>query len=196
MTSAMAMAAENFDRRIVERVGEDRVFERDHVLPVDGFEILVGALFAIEELHHAHAADMFLRKGVDARDGGTHAAIGLAHMFAEHARDEQDEGQHGEGDQRQPPVHPQHDEDNSGEHEDILKDGKDAGGEHLVERVHVAGEPRDQASHGIRVEETDVHALHVAEDLAAQVEHDLLPGPLHQVGLHKFQQNANTSEAR
>ena len=32
-----------------------------------------------------------------------------------------------------------------------------------------------------------VHALQVAEDLAAQIEHDLLAGPLHQVGLEELQ---------
>ncbi len=59
-------------------------------------KVLIRALFPIEELHHAHAADMLLRVGVDAGDGGAHAAVGLAHMLAEHARDQQDEGQDGE----------------------------------------------------------------------------------------------------
>jgi hypothetical protein len=40
----------------------------------------------------------------------------------------------------------------------------------------------------MRVEEAHVHALHVAEDVAAQVEHDLLAGPLHQVGLDEFEE--------
>ncbi len=44
---------EQLDRRVVERVGEDRVLERDHVQAVDGLKVLVGALFAIEELHDA-----------------------------------------------------------------------------------------------------------------------------------------------
>ena len=44
---------QEFDRGVVERVGKDRVFERDHVQAVDCFKVLVGALFAIEELHHA-----------------------------------------------------------------------------------------------------------------------------------------------
>jgi hypothetical protein len=44
MTSAMATEESNLDRRIVERVGEDGVFEGDHVQPVDVFKVLVGAL--------------------------------------------------------------------------------------------------------------------------------------------------------
>ena len=154
------------------------------------FKILVGALLAVEQLHHAHAADMLLRVGVDAGDGGANAAVGLAHVFAENPRDDQDEGQHGERDQRQPPVHPQHDEDDSREHENIFKNGEHAGGEHFVQCVYVAGKSRDQAAHGLRVEKADMHALEVPEDLAAHVEHDLLPGPLHQVGLDKLQQIA------
>jgi hypothetical protein len=38
------------------------------------------------------------------------------------------------------------------------------------------------------VEEADVHALHVAEDVAAQVKHDLLAGPLHQVSLNELKE--------
>src|SRR6516165_7328257 len=40
----------------------------------------------------------------------------------------------------------------------------------------------------MRIEEADVHALHVPEDVPAQVEHDLLARPLHQVRLHKLKQ--------
>ena len=41
---------------------------------------------------------------------------------------------------------------------------------------------------GVLVKEADVHALHMAEDVAAQVEHDLLAGPLHQVGLNELKE--------
>ena len=79
---------EKIDRRVVERIGEDGVFERDHVLAVDDFEIVERALFAVEQLHHGHAADVFLGEAVDARDGGAHAPIALAHRVAEQAGDE------------------------------------------------------------------------------------------------------------
>ena len=100
--------------------------------------------------------------------------------------DEQDEREDGEGQQGEPPAHAQHDEDDAGENEDVLEDGEDAGGEHLVEGVDVGGEPRDQPADGIAIEEGEVHALQVAEDLAAQVEHDFLAGPLHQPGLERL----------
>ena len=99
-------------------------------------------------------------------------------------------GSTAKGDQRQPPVHAQHDGDNQNQNENVLEDGKDARGKHLVQRVHIAGQPGHQAPHRIAVKEADVHPLDVAEDLAAHVEHDLLSGPLHQVGLHELQQVA------
>ena len=74
------------------------------------------------------------------------------------------------------------------EGEEVVDDGQDAAGEHLVDGVDVGGEAGDQAADGVRVEEADVHALHVAEDVAAQIEHDLLAGPLHQVGLNEFEE--------
>ncbi len=111
-------------------------------------------------------------------------------MLAKDAGDSEDQGQHGKRDQGQPPVHAQHDDHDEEENEHILKNGEDPGGEHLVQCVYVAGEPGDQAPYRIAVEKAYVHALDVAEDLAAHVEHDFLSGPLHQVGLHKLEQVA------
>ncbi len=100
----------------------------------------------------------------------------------------EDERKDGEGEQRQPPVDVEHDDGHDGEGEEVVDDGEDAGGEHLVDGVDVGGEAGDQAADGVGVEEADVHALHVAEDVAAQVEHDFLAGPLHQVGLDEFEE--------
>ena len=102
---------------------------------------------------------------------------------------------HRERQQRKQPTHAQHDDDDEGEGEDVLEDGEDAGGEHLVEGVDVGGDASDQATHWIAVEEADVHALDVAEDLAAQIEHDLLSGPLHQVGLNEFETEGEQQRA-
>ena len=70
-----------------------------------------------------------------------------------------------------------------------------AGGEHLVQRVDVGGDARDQAADGVLVEEGDVQALQVAEDLAAQIEHDFLAGPLHEVGLQELEQEAEDQQS-
>ena len=111
-------------------------------------------------------------------------------MLAEDRGDDIDERQHGKGDQRQLPAHVEHDGDDAGEHEYIFENGYHAGGEHLVERIHIGGDARDQPADRIAVEEGHVHVLQVAIDLAAQIEHYLLARPLHQVGLREFKDKA------
>ena len=56
--------------------------------------------------------------------------------------------------------------------------------------------PRHQPPTGLRSKNADMHPLDVPEDLAAQVEHDLLPGPLHQVGLQKLQRKRQQQRAK
>src|SRR5208283_3170546 len=126
-------------------------------------------------------------EGIDARNRGANAAVGIAHLVAEDLGRIDDQRKHGKGHQRQLPVHVHHDGEDEGEDEDVLEDRDHAGGEHLVECVDVGGNVRDQSSYRILVEEGDVHVLQVAKDLAAQVEHDLLAGPLHQVGLDELE---------
>ncbi len=114
---------------------------------------------------------------------------------AEDAGDVENGGDDREGEQRERPAHPQHDDDDEGEDEDVFEDGEHARGEHLVERVDVGGDAGDQPADGVAVEEGGRHALQMAEDLAAQVEHDLLAGPLHQVGLEELQHEGNEQRA-
>ncbi len=90
----------------------------------------------------------------------------------------------------------EHDDGHDGEVEKVVDDGQHAGGKHFVDGVHVGGEAGDQAADGMGVKEADVHALHVAEDVAAQIEHDLLAGPLHQVGLNEFERDRRRAARR
>ncbi len=179
---------EELDGGVVEGVGEDGVFEGVHVLPVDGGEVVVGARFAVEELDDAHAGDVLLHVGVDVGDGGADAAVGVADVAAEDAGDVEDGGNDGEGEEGERPAHAEHDEDDEEEDEDVFKDGKDAGGEHLVDGVDVGGDAGDEAADGVAVEEGGLHALDVGKDFAAHVEHDFLAGPLHEVGLEELEQ--------
>ncbi len=55
------------------------------------------------------------------------------------------------------------------------------------------GDAGDQAADGILVVEPDVHALQVAEDLAAQIEHHLLPRPLHEISLQNSSRKLKSS---
>ena len=189
-------AGKDFHHRVVERVGHDGVFEGVHVLGVDAVKAAVGALFAVEKLQHHHAGDVLLQIRVDAGNGGADAAVRVAHRLAkDHGRPE-DQRQHGKGDQREPPAHPQHDDDDSGEHEDVFKNRHHAGGKHFVQRVNVRGDAGDQAADGVLVVEPDVHVLQVAEDLAAQIEHHLLAGPLHEIRLRIFQAKADQQQRK
>ncbi len=156
---------QHFDHRVVHGVGHDRVFERVHVGAVDLLEALVRLLLAIEQLQHDDAGHVLLQVGVDPGDGDANAPVAVAHFAAEDRGRVEDERQHGEGDQRQPPAHVQHDDQNAEQHEDVFEDRDHAGGEHLVQRVHVAGDAGDQPPDRIPVEEGDVQALQMAEDL-------------------------------
>ena len=89
----------------------------------------------------------------------------------------------------------QHDGHNAGQHEYIFEDRDHTGCEHLVQCVHIGGNASHQASNWIFVVKTNVHALQVSEDLAAQIEHHLLPGPLHEVGLQELQQETEGQQA-
>src|SRR5580765_1817379 len=187
-------ARKDFHHRVIERVGHDGVFESVHVLGVDLVKAAVGALFAVEKLQHHHAGDVLLQVRVDAGNGGADAAVGVAHRLAEDHRRPEDQGQHGKGDEREPPAHAQHDDQDPGEHEDIFKDRDHAGGEHFIQRVHVRGDARDQAADRVLVIEADVHVLQVAEDLAAEIEHHFLSRPLHQVNLRVFQSKSDQQQ--
>ena len=176
-------------------MSHDGVFVGVHVLRVDGFELLIGALLAVEKLQHHHAGYVLLQVGINAGNGRADSPVRIAHRLAEDQGGPEDQRQHGKGNQRQPPFHPQHDRDDSHQHEDVLEDGDHAGGEHLVQCVNVRGYARDQPPHGVFVIEADVHVLQVAEDLAAQVKHDVLTGPLHEVGLGIFEAEADYQRA-
>ena len=185
---------QDFYHRIVDGVRHDGVFEGIHVGGIDLFELLVGALLAVKKLQHHDAADMLLQISVNAGNGYADAAVAVAHGAAEKRSSHEDQWQSGEGDQRQPPLKVQHQKHDAGQHENIFDDGNHSGGKQLVERVHVGGDAGDQPPDRIAVEEGDVHLLQVAEDLAAQVEHYLLAGPLHVIGLGKFQKEAEAEQ--
>ena len=175
------------NRWIVDGVGQNRVFVRIHMATVDFRETLIRFALAIEELQHHHAADLLLQIGVDSGDGGANAAVRVAHLVAENFGRNHNQRQHPECNQRQLPVHAQHDGDDSQQHKEIFKNGNHARREHFIQSVHVRSDARYQTTHRIFVIESNVHALQVAENLAAQVEHDFLSGPLHEVSLQKFE---------
>ena len=186
---------QDFDYRVIERVSEDSVFERFHVAPIHIGELLEGALLSVEQLQNHHAGDMFLQVGIDTRNGYANSAVGVAHLVAENLRGPEDERQHGEGDQRQLPIHAQHDHQDPDQDKNILENRDHAGGKHFVEGINIRCDAGDQAAHRVLVEEADVHVLQVTENLAAQVEHHLLASPLHEIGLQELQKEGGDEQA-
>ena len=138
---------------------------------------------------------MFLREAVDAGDGGAHAAVALAHVLAEDARDERMNGRTAKASSA------------SGQ---LMRSMMMTMKASTKTSSKIARTPEVNISlrastsevtrvtsraDGVMVEEAEMHALQMAEDLAAQVEHDLLAGPLHQVGLDKFEDVGNQQRA-
>ena len=74
-------------------------------------------------------------------------------------------------------------------------DRHDAGGEQIVQHVHVGRHAGHQASDGVAVVELDVEPLQVPVDLHAQVEHDALAGQLHGVRLHVLARERTEEDA-
>ena len=185
---------QNFNDRIIDGVRHDCVFEGVHVLGIHFGKRVEGLPLAVEELQDHHAADVLLQVGIDAGNRNANPAIGIAHLIAKHLRSERNEGQHCKSNERQFPVDAKHDGQNSSQHKNVLENGNDTRGEHFVQSIHIASYPGDQPSHGVFVVKANVHALQVAENFAAQIEHHHLPGPLHEIGLQVFEQEAERNQ--
>ena len=139
--------------------------------------------FAIEELNHAHAADVFLQKCVDAGDGRAYPAIGVTNSISEDPGAQKKQRHHGKGGQRQFPVHLQHDEDEKHQKKHVVHHGRNARGKQIVQRVHVGGYPRNQAADWAAVVKTYRQPLQVFEDFLAHVVHGVLADLLHDTHL-------------
>ena len=113
-------------------MGHDRVFVGVHVLGVDLFKFLVGALLAVKELQHYHPGDMLLQVRIDAGNSHANAPVGVTDSLAEDHGGPEDQWQNSKGDKRQPPFHAQHDDHDAQQHEYVFKNGHHAGGKHLV----------------------------------------------------------------
>ena len=93
-------------------------------------------------------------------------------------------------------AHAEHDRHDEGQHQHVAQDGHQAGGEEVVQHVHVGGDARHQAAHGVAVVERQVQPLQVLHELLAQVEHGELAGVLHEVGLGELGEEGADEHAR
>ena len=65
-----------------------------------------------------------------------------------------------------PGLSSQHRDDDEAEHQQIAQDHEQAGGEQLVQRIHVGGDAGDQAADGVVVVEGQIQALQVGHHFA------------------------------
>jgi hypothetical protein len=187
--------AENFDGGVKKRKGENRVAPGNHVFAIATAEFSARLLFAIEELHDAHAGDVFLKVGVDAGNSGADAAVGVANVFAEEKGDDEDEGKHGECVEREATIYGKEPAGEDGEKEEIVDHGHDAGGEEIVEGIDVGGDARNQAADRIAIEVGHRQPLDMAEDRGAHVVHRLLADALHDANLDILREEVEEQHA-
>src|SRR5258708_777665 len=175
--------AEKFDGRIEKSVSENRVAPGEHIVAIALLEFVHGFAFAIEELDHAHAGNVFLKKSVDAGNGLADAAIRVADEFAKNHGDDQDAGKHRKRIEGKTAVDLEEQAGHDHEEKEVVNHGNDAGREEIVEGIDVRGDARDEPAYRIAIEVAHRQALHMAEYFAAHVVHGLLADALHDTNL-------------
>ena len=95
---------------------------RVQVVPVERREPPRGVLLAPEELDDPHPAEPLLQKCVEPGQAHPDIAEGLAHPAAEDPRREPHQRDHGEGDQREPPVEGEHHRHDRDQREGVAED--------------------------------------------------------------------------
>ncbi len=102
---------------------------------------------------------------------------GVAAQTAKPEGDDEHDRKGGTEQQGQTPVHPVENGENTQEADAIVKERDDDRGEHFIHVLDVVGEARDQSSHRMRVEESEIQAQHVSEEVLTNGVHDVLSGP-------------------
>ena len=177
------------------RVGEDGAEEGLEVVLVDGLELLGAARLLGVDLDQAHAGDLLLEEGVDGRVAPLGLAEGITRPAPEDLCGHQEEGQNAQGHQGHARVGPEHPGHDGQQGQGVPHDGHEARGEHLVEVLDIAGDPRHEAAHGIAVEEVRAAPHQVGEELHPEVEHGPLTHPGQQEVAGEADQEAGDEDA-
>ena len=72
--------------------GQDGITPGQHVVPISLGKLFHRLFFAIEDLDDAHPGYVFLKEGIDARNGRTDAPVGIAYKFAKNKCDDKNAG--------------------------------------------------------------------------------------------------------
>ncbi len=138
---------------------------------------------AVKELHGLHAAQVLRQVGVRAACPEPHGPEGVADAPPQKVERNVQKGHDQQRHERQPPVDHEHIDRQADEQPDVGDDADDALDDRLLDRLDVARHARDQPPDGGAVEVAEVQALHLAENLAPDVEDDPLPEPVDQIGV-------------
>ena len=144
------------------------------MIPVQRVEPAEFTRAAPEQLHEPDPAYPLLHERVDPREPTANFAVCIAHLQAEQPAHPEDERDHRERREREPPVGDEHHRADRREREQVAQSRHHPRREQLVERLDVPRHPRHQAPHRGSVEVRDRQPLQVREQLGAQVLHHAL----------------------
>jgi hypothetical protein len=173
----------DLDRRVEDRVKEDRLDIRLAMRVVDPVEAVHLFLFAVEELDDRHPGYVLLKKSVDARYPQTDFAKRRARAEAKPYRQRGEQRQNCERDERELPVDLKHPYHYVKDHGQVAEYDDHARRKHLVERIDVRSKPGHQPPDRVAVIKLHGQLLQMREDLLSKVVHYVLPHGLHYHGL-------------
>ena len=169
--------AEELDRREEERVELLRVRVRGEVLSVEVVELVAEVALAVVGLDHGHPRDRLGELRRDGRDPLAHAQEREVRLHLEPPREHERGRQDHERDEAEPPVEDEEPDHRAEQREAVRDEGRQALREHVRDGVDVGGEPRDDPARLLLAEVAQRERGEVAEQVAADVEHDSLADP-------------------
>ena len=184
------------DRREQQGVVANRLLPRVAVPCVHAHELAEVPFLAREELDHLHAGDRFLDVGVDAGNPNANRSKRLANLEAKYDCTQREYGHHGERQQGQLGVDAVECHRETDHLDQVCYEGNDACGEHLRDVLDIVGGSRHEATHREAIEESQMQALDVIEDVAPQVSHCAVAGRRHQQHVRELQHRTREDRTR
>ena len=164
------------------------------MLRIQLVEVFQIGLLAVETFHHPHAGNVLVVFAVDHGDGPADAGKGMAGEFLPVAQHQEQHRQDAHTDERQFPVHHQHNDHDAHQTEDV-RQALDDELESFLQLQHIALAARHNPPHRGAVEESRRQRLQMVEHSGAQRKQDALPHPRNEdelqiVGAEMHQGNA------
>ncbi len=183
--------AEELDRREEHREQLLCVDVGRAVLVVELVELALELALAVERLDDRHPRHRLGDLRGDRGDAVSHLELSDGGLALEPAREHERRRQDHHRDKAQPPVdHEEHDHGRRQEH-DVRDEGRQALGERVRDRVHVAGHPGDDPARPLLREVAQRERRQMVEEVAAQAEDDALADPRKTSDQHELAQPAD-----